>query len=292
MGTEPKCLWEVGAELGEGALWSPRDKAVWFVDIKFKKIHRLDPASGERKSWDAPQQVGFVLPAKGGRWVAGLQSGLHTFDPVTGAFALLATPREYPAGNRLNDGFVDKAGRLWFGSMADSEQGRLGALYRLFDDGTARVQDANYAITNGPCVSPDGKTLYHTDTIDRVIYAFDLHDDGSLANKREFVRIERPNAYPDGPVVDAEGCLWTALFGGWGIERYSPAGKKIGYVQFPCANVTKAAFGGKDLRTVYATTAKLNLDAKARAEQPLSGGLFVFEVDTPGLAPNEISHGI
>jgi xylono-1,5-lactonase len=292
MGRSPECVWNVGAELGEGALWSPREKAVWFVDIKSRRIYRLDPATGERHSWDAPEQVGFVVPASGSRWIAGLQSGLHTFDAASGAFAPLATPEDYPAGNRLNDGFVDTAGRLWFGSMANSEEGRAGALYRLCDDGTARVQDADYAITNGPCVSPNGKTLYHTDTIDRVIYAFDVNDDGSLTNKREFVRIERAGAHPDGPVVDSEGCLWSALFGGWGIERYSTGGERIGFVEFPCANVTKAAFGGEDLRTVYATTAKLHLDARARSEQPLAGALFAFQVDTPGLPQNEISHGV
>lgn len=273
MRAAPECIWPVGAELGEGALWSPRDRAVWFVDIKARLIHRLEPATGGRRSWDAPEQVGFVLPARDDAWVAGLQSGLHRFDPATGAFTLIATPRDYPSGNRLNDGFVDQAGRLWFGSMADSEAGRDGALYRLDEDGVARVQDAGYAITNGPCVSPDGKTLYHTDTIDRVIYAFDLHDDGSLGRKREFVRIDRAGAHPDGPAMDAEGCLWTALFGGWGVERYDRAGKRIGYVAFPCANVTKVAFGGDALRTVYATTAKLHLDAGQRAAQPLAGGL-------------------
>ncbi|MBW3618570.1 MAG: SMP-30/gluconolactonase/LRE family protein [Proteobacteria bacterium] len=290
--SEPECLWNLGAELGEGALWSARDRAVWFVDIKKRQVHRLDPATGEQRSWEAPEQVGFVLPTATGGWIAGLQSGLHRFQPDTGVFELLAVPEQHPPENRLNDGFVDGQGRLWFGTMHDSETARTGALYRLGPDGACRVQDGGYGIPNGPAASPDGRTLYHTDTFDRVIYAFDLNGNGDLTGKREFARMARAGARPDGPVVDAEGCVWTALFGGWGLERYSPAGELLEHVRLPCANVTKAAFGDDDLRTVYVTTAKLHLSAQQREEQPLSGGLFSFRVDTPGLSPSEIRHGV
>lgn len=135
--SEPECLWNLGAELGEGALWSPRDRAVWFVDIKKRQVHRVDPATGAQCSWEAPQQVGFVLPTATGGWIAGLQSGLHRFQPDTGAFELLAVPEQHPPENRLNDGFVDGQGRLWFGTMHDSETARTGALYRLGPDGFA-----------------------------------------------------------------------------------------------------------------------------------------------------------
>jgi sugar lactone lactonase YvrE len=288
--SEPECVWDLKAELGEGALWSPREGAVWFVDIKRRKIHRL--ADGERSSWDSPQQVGFVVPAQDGGWVAGLQSGLHRFDPGTGGFTPLAAPESHGPEERLNDGFVDGEGRLWFGSMHDSEQGRTGKLYRLMDDGTSRVQDAPYAITNGPSMSPDGRTLYQTETVDGIIYAFDVAPDGGLANKREFVRITREDAHPDGSCVDAEGCVWTALFGGWGLERYSPKGELLDYVRLPVPNLTKAAFGGPSLTTLYVTTARLHMDATGLAAHPLAGGLFRLEVDVPGLPPHEVRHGL
>jgi len=292
MSLKPELVWDVGAELGEGPVWSARDHAVWFVDIKGHRIHRYAPDTEERRAWDAPEQVGFVLPTADGGWVAGLQSGLHRFDPAQGLFTPLSAPDQHPTENRLNDGFVDARGRLWFGSMHDAEEGRGGALYRLDADGRSRVHDPGYAIANGPAASPDGRVLYHTDTADRVIYAFDVGEDGSLSGKRAFVRIARPDAYPDGHAVDAEGCVWVALFGGWGIERYSPAGELIDYVAFPCANVTKPAFGGEDLRTVYATTARLHLSPDQRAAQPLSGGLFRFRSDVAGLRQNEISDGL
>jgi sugar lactone lactonase YvrE len=142
--------------------------------------------------------------------------------------------------------------------------------------------DSGYVITNGPAFSPDGGTLYHTDTLERRIYAFDLREDGSLANKRVFVTIEQGAGFPDGPVVDSEGCLWTGLFGGWSARRYAPDGRLLENVAFPVANITKLAFGGPNLTTVYATTARKGLDAAALAGQPEAGGLFCFEAKVPG----------
>ena len=144
--------------------------------------------------------------------------------------------------------------------------------------------DTGYVITNGPAISPDGGTLYHTDTLQKRIYAFDLRADGSLSGKRIFVTIEEGAGYPDGPVVDSQGCLWTGLFGGWGARRYSAQGELLDCVSFPVANVTKLAFGGVDLMTVYATTARKGLNSAALADQPLAGGLFCFQAEVPGQA--------
>ena len=77
-------VWSIGAELGEGPVWA--DDALWFVDIKAPAIHRYVPATGSTQSWQAPQQVGFLYPARSGGFVAGLQSGLHRFDPAQGGF--------------------------------------------------------------------------------------------------------------------------------------------------------------------------------------------------------------
>jgi sugar lactone lactonase YvrE len=207
----PTCIWPLAAKLGEGALWC--DGAFWFTDIKLKKIHRLDPAGGGKKSWDAPAQIGFIAPLAGGGFIAGLQGSLQRFDPATGVFTpIIAVEADRP-GNRLNDGAVDAAGRLWFGSMEDAEENATGALY-CFEKGRLRIADTGYLVTNGPTFSPDGRTLYHTDTLKKEIYAFDCAADGSLSNKRLFVRIEDGAGYPDGPVMDAEGYLWTGLFAG------------------------------------------------------------------------------
>jgi sugar lactone lactonase YvrE len=290
MANEPECIWPLEAQLGEGPVWVAEEQALWFVDIKAPCIHRFHPATGDRKTWNAPEQVSFLAPIKGGGFVVGLQSGLHRFDPKTGAFTLVATVERPDLGNRLNDGYVDAKGRLWFGSMDDAEKARQGSLYRWSPGGQVQRMDQGYAITNGPAASPDGRTLYHNETRDGIVYAFDLADDGSLSNKREFVRVDPP-AHPDGPVVDSEGCLWQSLFGGWGVDRYSPDGKRIGRLELPVSNVTKVAFGGEDLKTLYITTAWLHLKPEDRPKQPLAGGLFAARVATPGLPQNYLDLG-
>jgi sugar lactone lactonase YvrE len=273
------CVWPLACTLGEGPLWW-RD-AVWFTDIKQKQIHRFDPASGQKQSWPAPSEIGFLAPLQNGHFIAGAKTGLYDFDPASGGFTLIRSVEPDRPANRLNDGAVDASGRLWFGSMDDEEYRPSGMLYRFYR-GSLAPMDSGYVITNGPAFSPDGQTLYHTDSLQRRIYAFDLSKDGSLANKRVFVTIEEGAGAPDGPVVDSEGCLWTGLFGGWEARRYAPNGWLLERVAFPAANVTKLAFGGPGLTTVYATTARKGLDAAALSAQPEAGGLFCFEAKVPG----------
>ncbi len=269
----PECVWPLEAMLGEGPLWSPAEQALWFVDIKKQHIHRYEPATGAKRTYDAPSSAGFLSPDADG-FIVGLRDGLYRFDPGTGGFALRYRVDADKPGNRINDGARDASGRLWFGTMDNDEEAPTGRLYRLDADGPKAVE-RGICITNGPCSSPDGKVFYHTDTLQKTIYAYDLGADGGLSNKRNFVQIEDGAGYPDGSIVDAEGCLWVGLFAGWAARRYAPDGRLISTVRFPCANITKLAFAGPT--TVYATTAWKGLDAKARAEQPLAGGLFRFE---------------
>jgi len=284
-----ECIWTLAAKLGEGALWSARERAVWFVDIKGRQIHRYDETTRTRRSWPAPEDVGFIVAARGGRFICGLKSGLYEFDPADGKFQLLTLVDSHRPRNRLNDAHVDAAGRLWFGTMDDDEAKPNGALYRFDATGLHRCDD-DYVITNGPATSPDGRTLYHIDTLKREIYAFDLAADGSLSKRRIFARVAETDGHPDGPVVDATGCVWVGLFGGWGINRYSPTGELLGKLALPVANCTKAAFGGVDLQTLYVTTAWKGLTPEQRAQQPLAGGLFAVRVATPGLPANEFAH--
>jgi sugar lactone lactonase YvrE len=171
--------------------------------------------------------------------------------------------------------------------MDNDETDPTGALYRYDAAGLQRCDDG-YVITNGPATSPDGRTLYHIDTLRRTIYAFDLETDGSLAARRIFARVAESDAYPDGPAVDAAGCVWVGLYGGWGVNRYSPEGKLLDKLPLPVANCTKPAFGGDDLRTLYITTAWKGLTEEHRAQQPLAGGLFAVRVATPGLPAHEV----
>jgi D-xylonolactonase len=279
--SEPISVWNVGAELGEGPVWV--DGALWFTDIKRRKVHCHDPAGGGGRSWDSPEPVGFVLPAAGGGFVAGLASGLHRFDPADGRFEPLARVEPDLPGNRLNDGAVDPAGRLWFGTMDDGETERTGAFYRFQRGELVPTGLDDIAITNGPALSPDGRLLYFVNTRAGTVKVADVAEDGRLGPPRPFVRIDPPNGFPDGPTVDSEGCVWIALYAGWEAWRFSPAGERIARVRFPVANITKLAFGGDDLRTAYATTARLHLKPEELEAQPQAGDLFEFRVDVPGL---------
>jgi len=290
--TQPRSIWSMGGALLEGPVWVERDAALWFVDIKSHRIYRLNPATGERHSWPAPAQIGFCLPAADGRFVAGLQTGLAIFDPTGGSFTPLVDPEPELPGNRLNDGVVDPSGRLWFGTMDDAECEATGRIYMLGPDGRCHARTASTCITNGPAISPDGRTLYHVDTLGGAIFAASLTPDGTLVEQLPFATIDVRNGYPDGPAVDAEGCVWIGLYMGGAVQRYSPTGELLETVKFPVSAVTKIAFGGPDLRTVFATTANKHLDAAGRASEPNAGDVFAFEVSVPGLAGHTVTVGL
>ena len=281
----------IGLSLGEGPVWVARDAALWFVDILGERVHRYQPGSGEHRAWPAPAKVSFIVPVRGGGFLAGLKTGLSRFDPDTGDFTHFATVEAHLPDNRLNDACVDREGVLWFGSMHDLETDATGSLYRLSHDGRAMAQDSGYVVTNGPAFSPCGRLFYHTDSSNRVIFVFDCLAGCGLSGKRVFARIEDGAGYPDGTTIDAEGCIWVALWCGWAVRRYSPDGELLNSIRFPCANVTKIAFTGEDLRTVFATTASCGLSAADRAAQPLAGDLFSFRSPVPGLPSNTLILG-
>lgn len=278
---EPRNIWPVNAELGEGPVWA--EGALWFVDIKKQKLHRCDSKGGNRQSWDSPEQIGFIAPCRSGGFIAGLQSGLHRFDPQSGEFTFLVEVEPDNPGNRLNDAVVDPSGRLWFGTMDDDERDKSGAIY-CFHRGRLRETGlTGISITNGPAVCPDGAILYWVDTLERGVFACDIAHDGSLGPSRNFVDIAPEDGHPDGPTIDAEGFVWIGLYGGWEARRYSPSGELVEQVRFPVGNITKIAFGGGDLLTAYATTARQLLKPDEIARQPEAGDLFAFTAQVPGL---------
>lgn len=274
----PELVWDLQAELGEGPVWVAADRAVWFVDIKGHRLHRFGVDDGAKTSWQTPEQTGFALPAQDGSLICGVRSGLYRFDPASGRFDMMTVVEPDRPQNRLNDGFVAPDGSLWFGSMDDSEETLSGALYR-WNRGVLTRHDDGYRVTNGPAMSPDGLTLYHNDTTEGRVYAFD-HADGVLSRKRLFA--ETPGVGADGPSVDAAGVVHVGMFNGWGVARFSPSGEKLEPIRFPVRTVTKSAFAGDDLRVLYCTTAWLGHGDK-RASEPTLGGLYRIRVARPGL---------
>ena len=284
---KPRCVWDLKADLGEGPVWLERERSLFFVDIVGRRLHCLQPDTGDRRSWPTPSRPCLIVPIEGGGLLCGLEDGLREFSPAGGFGPLHRVEPSLPE-NRLNDGCVDAQGRLWFGTMHDRETAATGSLYRL-DGLTAPIRpepvDRGYTISNGPAIDPVRHRLYHNESSARRIFAFDLSPEGELSNKRAFATLER--GFPDGLTLDAEGTLWVGVFDGGCVRRFRPDGSADGAVGLPCSHVTKLAFGGPDLHTAYVTTGRKGLSAAALERQPLAGGLFAFHVDVPG-APQHL----
>ncbi len=279
-----RCLWPAGCELGEGPMWDARANVVRFVDIKRSQVHRLDPVTGARGTWSAPAAIGSLGARANGGFVAGTRAGFALVDPDAGTFEVIDHPEAHLPTNRFNDGKVDPHGNFWAGTMDDARRDRSGTLYCLRPDRGWRAVDLGYRITNGPAFSPDGGTLYHSDTPDRTTFAFALAPDGTLSDKRVFRTWDDVSGFPDGMTTDAQGCLWVAFWGGWCVRRISPAGDVIAELPLPVSNVSSVAFGGPAFDRLFATSAQSDLDAAALGVQPLAGGLFeVLGHDATGL---------
>jgi len=271
--------------LGEGVLWDAARGIVWFVDIKRQRLWHFDPSNTSNAYVDAPAPIGWAIPAEGGLLLCGCKDGLYTFAPETSVFTKLCEVPGEPDGNRLNDACTDPQGRVWFGSMDDSEAAPSGRFY-VFDRGRVRpAGPSGIAITNGPAVNAAGTRIYFTDTTAQKIFVADLTEAG-VGDARVFVDTAAhfPEAYPDGPVVDAEGHVWTALYFGGCVARFSPEGALVATIPIPARDVTKLAFGGTRLTTAYVTTATKNMTQQDMAERPLAGSLFAFEAPVAGFA--------
>ena len=289
---EVKAVLAADSKLGEGVLWDAEREVVWFVDIKRHRLWHYDPGTGSNAFTEAPDQIGWALPADGGLLLCGLKDGLYTFDPETQVFEkLMAVPGE-PATNRLNDACTDPWGRVWFGSMDDGENTASGRFY-VFDRGEIRpAGPAGIAITNGPAVNADGDRIYFTDTTAQKIMVANLSPAG-VGEARPFADTGAlfPDAYPDGPVVDAEGHVWTGLYLGGKVARFTPDGRLDTTIEIPARDVTKLAFGGHDLRTGYATSAIKNMEPADMEAYPAAGSLFAFDAPVAGFAQTRVKLG-
>ncbi|GAA0268568.1 SMP-30/gluconolactonase/LRE family protein [Alteraurantiacibacter aestuarii] len=290
--TPVRAVLDAGSKLGEGVVWDAARQIVWFVDIKQHRLWHFDPANGSNAMAVAPGQIGWALPAEGGLLLCGLQDGLYTFDPTSQRFDKLMDVPGEPAGNRLNDACTDPWGRVWFGSMDDSEQQASGRFY-VFDRGNIRAAGpGGITITNGPAVSPSGDRIYFTDTTAQKIMVADLSRDG-VGEARPFADTGAlfPDAYPDGPVVDAEDHVWTGLYLGSHVARFSPDGELVDQIEMPARDITKMGFGGPDLRTAYVTTATKNMEEADMQQYPLAGSLFAFDAPVAGFAAAAVKLG-
>lgn len=278
----PRLLVPAHAILGEGPIWHVAEQALYWLDIKGLLVHRYDPADGASRSWTVPFRIGSLAPRAGGGFVGGSDRGIVAIDADFTRFDVIADPEAHLPGNRFNDGKVDPAGHFWAGTMDDAEEAATGSLYHLDAEGRCRTVDSDYHVTNGPAFSPDGTTLYHSDSAQQTVYAFDRDADGSVTNRRVFARFGEGEGYPDGMTVDAEGCVWIAFWDGWCLRRLSPDGTVLATIDMPVQRPTSCAFGGAGLDTLFVTSAAIGLDTEAA---PAAGGLFEVTPGVRGIAP-------
>jgi sugar lactone lactonase YvrE len=265
--------------LSEGPRWDgDRDELLW-VDIVKSRLHRARVGADGQLREAVPVQfdrfVGAAAPATGGGgYVLAAGPGFLFLDS-SGTVVELAQPEAGRDDVRMNDGACDPQGRFWAGTMALDESPEAGVLYRLELDGTCTTVLTGLTISNGIGWSPDGGTMYLSDSGTATIDAFDFDAaSGDLSRRRTIVQVTEPGVAGDGLTVDDGGDLWVAMWGGGAVRRYDPEGSLRATVPLPVDRPTSCAFGGPRSATLFITTAREGLDASALARQPDAGRVF------------------
>ncbi|EAQ02028.1 putative transcriptional regulator; putative regucalcin family protein [Pseudooceanicola batsensis HTCC2597] len=263
--------------LGESPVWDARLGRIYWVDSVLKMIRYHDLTTGKFGALEMPSMIGSVAMAQDGRLVAGLADGIYLVDLETGSSAPLFQPEEPDDRVRFNDGKVDPQGRFLCGTMGLRAE-PLGELYRVDADGNAEVLANGIRISNSLCFSPDGKTIYFADSLDRKVRAYTYDDDSAaLTEPRIHVDTAPFSSAPDGATVDSDGCIWVALVQAGKIGRFTPEGKLDLLIESPSDMPTCVAFGGPLLDTLFITTIKDSQSGRALSRHPLAGHLFAIE---------------
>jgi sugar lactone lactonase YvrE len=277
---------DLTAELGEGPLWSG-DRLYWF-DILNMRLHALDAGGGAPATWQFDEHHSAAGRLPGGRLLLASETGLWRFDPGIGARERVCPIQADEPAIRSNDGRADRQGGFWVGTMhkraPGPEHGRIWRYHR----GRLREVAAAVTIPNGICFAPDGRRGYYSDTARGQIYTWPLDVEGWPTEEATlFADLSLGGGAPDGAVVDAEGALWCALWGGSRLLRIAPDGEPGAEIALPVTQPSCPAFGG-DLRRLYVTTAREGLSEDALADQPLAGAVFTAATDVPGLPEPEV----
>ncbi|NJL86143.1 MAG: SMP-30/gluconolactonase/LRE family protein [Leptolyngbyaceae cyanobacterium SM1_1_3] len=257
-------------------------QCLYWVDIYNHWVYQFDPATGQTRYFDVGGVVGCLAIASNRRLLLALRHELAVLDLATGELTPILSVEADKPYNRFNDGKCDVAGRFWFGSMSTQDAG--GSLYRYDLDGSLHQMATGLTISNGIGWSPDNQTFYLTDSADQVIYAyqFDLVS-GAIAQQQVLVDLSLADLIPDGLAIDAEGCLWSAIWDGWCVIRFSPEGKELARFPLPVQRPTACTFGGTDLKKLYVTTASVGLSEAEIQASVFSGDLFCIHTDVVGL---------
>ena len=279
--------------LGEGLLWDPVGQQWWWTDIAASTVQCWPAADTPQLRYFLPERVGSLARCRSGRMLLGLAKRLCLADPRQArsqqpwAVRTLVDVEAGEARTCVNDGRTDRRGYFVFGSMNEMADGAArGAFYQYsLQHGLRRLSLPPVAIANSICFSLDGATMYFTDTPTRRIMQCDYDaESAQIGRIRLFAEMDAAHAYPDGSVVDADGCLWNAQWGAARVVRYAPDGTVLRRIAVPALNPTCPAFGGPSMRQLCVTTARQDMNAVSLANMPQTGSLFTFEPgDTTGV---------
>lgn len=273
------------AYLGEGAIWHPTEKKLYWINIEGRHLHVFDPETKENKTINTKERIGTVVPVKGGGVLLALQTGIHFMDVRNHQVKFITNPLPDSA-IRFNDGKCDPSGRFWVGSVHLQQITGRASLYRMDGDQSIHKIIDDVTISNGIVWSHDRKKMYYIDSPLNTVDVFDYDDEtGTVSNRRIAVKIPGDIGGPDGMTIDDEGKLWVALWGGYGVGRFAPdTGELLQKVEVPAPNVTSCAFGGPNLETLYITTATQDMKDAELLEYPQSGGVFSARPGVKGIA--------
>jgi sugar lactone lactonase YvrE len=283
--------------LGESPFWHPDEQVLYWCDIPGRTLNRWAPDSGRHDHWRFESELACCAPRVGGGLLLAFRDGLYSFDPHAAEprRERLAEPPYDPDLQRFNDGKADPQGRLWVSTLYDPRSSPAAALYR-YAQGEIRRMAGDITVGNGLAFSPDGGTLYWSDTSAHRVFAFDFDGStGSITRQRVFASfaprqpgqdLAHYGGRPDGAAMDAEGCYWVAMYEGQRLLRIAPDGQVLQVLPLPVRCPTMPCFGGPDLRTLFVTTAREKRPADELAAQPLAGHVVMRRVDVPGLPVN------
>lgn len=283
-------LLPTGVLNGESPVWSPVAGQLWWVDVRGAALHQFDPATGSDQAWELPGWVGACYLTDNGVAVTP-RGGLNLFNPADGTLSFVAGPPYDGRRFIFNDGRCDRSGRLFAGPMLvalppENPAGPNGMpLWRYDGGGRWTPLTDPVRTSNGLAWSPDSRVMYHADTRQKTVWAYDYDPaTGNIANKRVFAVVDIPGASgPDGATVDRDGFYWVAVFGGGCLLRFDPAGKLERKLDTPCRYPTMPAFGGPGFDALYITSANHPLSEAERQARPNEGNLFRMPAPVPGL---------
>ncbi len=282
-----ECVQREEAIVGESPVWCPAEKALYWVDITGRKIHRYHPATGASETFQLPHPVTDLAMRSQGGLVLSLKKKFALFDLATQQLTYLDDPEADKPENRFNDAKCDRQGRFWAGTMGNVHWDEpCGALYRLDADGTITRHQTDVLCANGMGWSPDNRTMYFTESFRYTIYAYDFDAAaGTLSNRRVFASLDpKSGGFPDGLTVDVEGYVWSVHNAIGKVVRYTPSGETAATIELPVPRPCGCIFGGEMLDILYITSARETLTPAQIARYPLSGSLFAAVPGVHGIA--------